>query len=219
MPNIFRLSNRYVAPNNAIAVSGDTYAGDGWEYFDVPTIRYSSSGQLLWTDVFGSALYAPNNTEEWSLNMFALPGDQILTISTDWARPGYDYALHRYASDGQLLERAVRELSVGDIKDMPVGCAQFDSQRNAVFMLGWGSGFPANPIADHYALIRVDLGAIDTPGDVDGDGDVDISDLATLLAAFGACTGEPGFNAGADFDASGCVELSDLATLLANFGS
>jgi hypothetical protein len=55
-------------------------------------------------------------------------------------------------------------------------------------------------------------------GDVDGDGDVDLSDLAALLASYGTCTGNPGFNAGADFNASGCIELADLATLLANYG-
>jgi hypothetical protein len=57
------------------------------------------------------------------------------------------------------------------------------------------------------------------PGDVDGDGDVDISDLALLLSAFGACAGDPDFNAAADIDLSGCVDLADLATLLGNFGS
>jgi hypothetical protein len=55
-------------------------------------------------------------------------------------------------------------------------------------------------------------------GDVDGDGDVDIADLALLLSAFGTCAGDPAFNAAADFDQNGCVELADLATLLGNFG-
>lgn len=55
-------------------------------------------------------------------------------------------------------------------------------------------------------------------GDIDQDGDVDLADLAELLAAFGACTGDANYNADADFDDSGCVDLSDLAELLANFG-
>ncbi len=57
-----------------------------------------------------------------------------------------------------------------------------------------------------------------TTGDVDGDGDVDISDLALLLGTFGLCSSDVGFNAAADFDQSRCVELGDLAVLLANFG-
>ena len=56
------------------------------------------------------------------------------------------------------------------------------------------------------------------PSDVDRDGDVDLSDLATLLAAYGACTDDPGYSFYADLDKDGCVGLSDLATLLADYG-
>lgn len=55
-------------------------------------------------------------------------------------------------------------------------------------------------------------------GDFDGDCRVTLQDLATMLATFGLCTGDVGFNSAADFNASGCVDLSDLAALLANFG-
>lgn len=57
------------------------------------------------------------------------------------------------------------------------------------------------------------------PGDIDGDGDVDLSDLATLLAAYGTCVGDHDFNPAADLDADGCVDLSDLAALLGNYGT
>jgi hypothetical protein len=56
------------------------------------------------------------------------------------------------------------------------------------------------------------------PGDVDEDGDVDLSDLAALLSAYGACSEDPRYLPQADIDGNGCVELSDLAALLANYG-
>ena len=56
-------------------------------------------------------------------------------------------------------------------------------------------------------------------GDLDCDEDVDLSDLATLLAAYGACEDDTAFEGLADLDNSGCVDLSDLAALLANYGS
>ncbi|MBU0617759.1 MAG: hypothetical protein KKI02_08580 [Planctomycetes bacterium] len=55
-------------------------------------------------------------------------------------------------------------------------------------------------------------------GDLDGDGDVDLADLAILLSSYGRCEGDPGFVPEADIDGNGCVELADLATLLAHYG-
>lgn len=53
-------------------------------------------------------------------------------------------------------------------------------------------------------------------GDVDGDGDIDLTDLATLLANFGLPSGAT--RGQGDLDADGDIDLADLATLLANFG-
>jgi len=60
--------------------------------------------------------------------------------------------------------------------------------------------------------------APDLPGDLDGDGDVDLTDLSLLLAAFGSCLGDPDFDPNADLDNTLCVDLTDLSILLANFG-
>ena len=54
------------------------------------------------------------------------------------------------------------------------------------------------------------------PGDLDGDGEVDLSDLATLLANYGATSGAA-YNQG-DLDGDGDVDLADLAALLAVYG-
>lgn len=54
-------------------------------------------------------------------------------------------------------------------------------------------------------------------GDTDGDNDVDLTDLARLLANFGLQSGAT--LAQGDIDGDGDVDLTDLATLLANFGS
>ncbi len=53
------------------------------------------------------------------------------------------------------------------------------------------------------------------PGDLDGDGDVDLADLSILLAHYG----QSGTPADGDLDGDGDVDLGDLSILLANYGT
>ncbi len=55
------------------------------------------------------------------------------------------------------------------------------------------------------------------PGDLDGDGDVDLSDLAQLLSNYGMTQGAT-YEDG-DLDGDGDVDLADLAALLAVYGT
>jgi len=86
-----------------------------------------------------------------------------------------------------------------------------------LFNLGWPWGWVEVQLETVRAVGTVWVTPI-FRGDVDRDGDVDLSDLSALLAAYGACTGDPAYDADADFDDSGCVDLSDLAALLAGYG-
>ncbi|MCC6359429.1 MAG: hypothetical protein IT450_11860 [Phycisphaerales bacterium] len=72
---------------------------------------------------------------------------------------------------------------------------------------GWRHGF------ETYML----TGGGGCVGDTDGDLDVDLQDLATLLGSFGTSSGA-GTDDG-DTDGDGDVDLQDLATLLGAFGS
>ena len=71
--------------------------------------------------------------------------------------------------------------------------------------------------SEFSACITVTTGTI--PGDLNGDGHVDLSDLGALLGVYGKCSGDPGFNSAADLDHSGCIDLGDLATLLSHYGA
>jgi hypothetical protein len=54
-------------------------------------------------------------------------------------------------------------------------------------------------------------------GDVDEDGDTDMSDLALLLGAYGSHCGDEDYDAAADLDCDCDVDLTDQATLLADY--
>ncbi len=56
------------------------------------------------------------------------------------------------------------------------------------------------------------------PGDIDGDGDTDHSDLGELLAAWCTQEGDPNWNPDADLDGDGHVGHGDLGILLADWG-
>lgn len=57
------------------------------------------------------------------------------------------------------------------------------------------------------------------PGDVDGDGDVDLTDLSLMLASFGSQTGDANYNPDADVNNDGEVNIEDVSILLANFAT
>ncbi|RMF85688.1 MAG: hypothetical protein D6744_01040 [Planctomycetota bacterium] len=78
-----------------------------------------------------------------------------------------------------------------------------------------GSGSIVEAAIDDLRIDSFDCTDVPNPcaGDVDGDNDVDLTDLALLLSDFdctGGCVG--------DVDGDGDTDLSDLAVLLANFG-
>ncbi len=59
---------------------------------------------------------------------------------------------------------------------------------------------------------------VQCPADLDGDGQVGLSDLALLLASYNLCAGDPGYLPDADLDHDGCVNLADLSLMLSAYG-
>ena len=56
------------------------------------------------------------------------------------------------------------------------------------------------------------------PGDINGDGVVDINDAILASHAFGSATGDPDYNPAADLNSDGFVDIFDMLMLAMNFG-
>lgn len=108
------------------------------------------------------------------------------------------------------------ETTAVDSVDFLIEGVDWDNQEDVKFIV-WAQDVGASGPAEVHQAAQHDLSSDPVPGDVNGDGVVDLSDLAQLLAAFGTCTGHPDYDPDADLNEDGCVELGDLATVLANF--
>ncbi|UCC95469.1 MAG: hypothetical protein JSW40_01645, partial [Candidatus Omnitrophota bacterium] len=78
----------------------------------------------------------------------------------------------------------------------------------------------SSPTAESYfSNVRIyeDV-PITTPGDVDGDGKVDITDLVIVAQAFGSQPSDSNWDARADIDGSNFIDISDLVVVAQNFG-
>ncbi len=107
---------------------------------------------------------------------------------------------------GRTLNRDLFfQIGFGDAHNEAAWNRRFDEALEALF-----------PITDEQNALE---SQVPRGGDLTGDGCVDLADLAGLLAVFGACESDAGFNWFADGDGSGCVDLADLAGLLAEFGT
>lgn len=93
-----------------------------------------------------------------------------------------------------------------------------DAGDGAALPPGLNVDLAGNPRISGYGC---DMGAFEfTPctGDINKDGQRDLTDLSQLLAAFGASEGDPGYNVAADLNRDNAIGLTDLSVLLAVFG-
>jgi hypothetical protein len=67
-----------------------------------------------------------------------------------------------------------------------------------------------------YADMEV---SVSTPGDVDGDGDVDIYDIVKICACYGLKEGDPQYDGNCDIDGDGDIDIYDIVIICSYYGT
>ncbi len=174
--------------------------------------RDATTGDLLWTHEYGANC----------VGCYDVPGDLVVDsaghviVDGSTSSPPYLNDLILLILDAQTgVETARAIVHPGQNEGSVAGFMRLDEAEN-IHVGGNAQNFNTGE-TDVSVLKFASLAP--KPGDADGDGDVDLSDLGIVLASFGACSGEVGFDSRADLNADQCVDLSDLGIVLANFGS
>jgi hypothetical protein len=142
--------------------------------------------------------------ETWQFNVSAVGWDPQLEVMDSATHP--------------LLEAGLNYWIVAESDSPPFNDGVWNIAAH-------GSGFMANTDLDGEwypgsmsavtCTIVEGTSASDLLGDLDGDCDVDLADLAILLANYGTSGADP---EDGDIDDDGDVDLADLAALLAHYG-
>ncbi len=199
---------------------------------------FAPSGSLLVTSFNTDQVLQYNGTTGAFIGQFNHNGTPTaLTLDGPWGirlgRDGDVYVARHFAitsppkGDGHEDDHALYEYDIEELHINSTRIFTFDDE-NGNFLISYvvgndtglylptGFDFMPDGGADSNGNLVPDA-CETTPGDVDGDGDVDINDLLDLLAAWGPCPSPPA-PCPADIDDNGSVGITDLLTLLANWG-
>ena len=124
-----------------------------------------------------------------------------------------------------MNDAAKLSMTNGSSSPYSVTCQRIDAASTAVWKLTGGVTLTSGALDGASIGITIASGATgtisrggsgaDKPGDVNGDGKVDATDLSMLISDFGKTSG---YNPGSDINGDKKVDATDLSILISNFG-
>jgi glucose/arabinose dehydrogenase len=132
------------------------------------------------------------------------------------------YIFGDYAGKGSSGRLFYGDLETGDIRELQIGVTP---RPLGMYLKGLGQdaegelyvcGSTVQGPSGTQGMVRR-IVRIGVPGDIDGDGLVDVADLLYLVDAFGSLEGDLNYSPAADLDGDGAVDVVDLLTLVENW--
>jgi hypothetical protein len=167
-------------------------------------------GDDHWTSMMSGSQIAINGPEHLNIDIAA----PVFAIGFDFVEPGDDAG--GYGCGGPCYDTTF-EVTLLD-GDLVVDSFEFSRADDWPMFVGVSSDEPFDRIEirdltgtdDNEYFGRFHAAGVGCWGDLDGDHDVDLADLAALLASYGRCTY-------GDVDGDRDTDLSDLAWLLTRY--
>lgn len=145
----------------------------------------------------------------------------VITPIVDQIEPGYVFGAAN--SSGKFHEHVGYELLAPSsdgiyLLELTLWSTNPAIEDSLSFWILFNKNRDQQMVEEAAQWVRDNLIDAGIPGDINGDGCVDHSDLAALLSAWGTVPGDPNWNPDADLTGDGTVAHADLALLLANWG-
>jgi len=195
--------NEFVALNDT-GIQDETGAFEDWlEIYNPGPDSVDMEGLFLTDDLADPV--------QWSFPAVTLGAGEFLLVWCD--NDEEDGPLHtnfKLSGDGEEIGLFGRLAAGNELIDSIVFGVQSDD-------VSYGRATDGGETWQFFDTPTPGASNVAVPGDLDGDGDVDLSDLAQLLANYDVMSGAS-YEDG-DLDGDGDVDLSDLAELLANYGT
>ncbi len=136
-----------------------------------------------------------------------VPDFMTVDISNDGGQswvpvPEPDHRRHQQRlGDGELPGRQLRRAH----RQVRVRFGASDQPNNSITEAG----------IDNFQVDVLDCGEVPCPADITGDGDINVSDLVTVISTWGPCDGA----CAADINGDGQVDVSDLIQVISGWGA
>lgn len=170
-------------------------------------------------------LWNGNSAASFSTEIWRLPYDNWSEVTATWNSCDQSNGVVIATRQAQPENWNVIEPWVWNIRIADWNYATDLLDDTATFEVRWSdesnqwwkyTGFRARE-GDVAPTLRIEFAPCNLPGDLNADGQVDLTDLAKILSHYGMLGGAT--YAHGDLNGDGNVDLTDLALLLANYGA